>query len=115
MCSSAAVDLQAGQVLVLYATPLGLLLRRNDVEQAAFLPNAHVWMRSLGSAASTTTAVKHILCSGSRRSVVLQWVVADLVTSLAGGTDSGVPGAAGGTDSGVPGPVCNYFVCWGVL
>ncbi|XP_051223092.1 uncharacterized protein [Lolium perenne] len=66
---------EAGHVLAHCAAPLGLLLRHDgdDPDRAAFLPNAHAALQSLGSAASATAAAEDFLrsrstarsCSGS--------------------------------------------------
>ncbi|KAM0860728.1 hypothetical protein ACQ4PT_046390 [Festuca glaucescens] len=74
---------EAGHVLAHCAAPLGLPLHHegDDPDRAAFLPNAHAALRSLGSAASATAAAEDLIrsrstarsCSGSR-SVVTRLV-----------------------------------------
>ncbi|KAM0848571.1 hypothetical protein ACQ4PT_054285 [Festuca glaucescens] len=61
---------EAGHVLAHCAAPLGLPLHRegDDPDRAAFLPNAHAALRSLGSAASATAAAEDLIRSRSARS-----------------------------------------------
>ncbi|KAM0840356.1 hypothetical protein ACQ4PT_059709 [Festuca glaucescens] len=106
---------EAGHVLAHCAAPLGLLLRHDDPDRAAFLPNAHAALRSLGSAASATAAAEDFLRSRSARSPARCSGSWSVVTQLVGDATRDVLEARCAVEWMQDAAVGDFFHAWKVI
>jgi hypothetical protein len=107
---------EAGHVLALCAAPLGLLLRRDDdQDRAAFLPNAHAALRSLGSAASAIAAAEDFLRSWSASSSARCSGSWSAVTRLVGDARRDVLEARRAVERMQDAAVRDFFHAWMVI